>query len=139
MNNITSANASISITSALGNLDFDKFSADSALSAEAVKCVQTRIGVDGQISAGYVPTIKHFTVDFEASSSSIPYLMNLAQLIETSKTPQPVVITVTLPAIGKKFVCSGYLTDYPSMFTVKNLIDPMQFGFDISTPVMLNI
>lgn len=137
MNNITSANASITITSTLGNMDFDKFSADSALTAEAVEMVQTRIGIDGQISAGYTPTIKTFTVDFEASSSSIPYLLELAQLIETTKTPQPITLTITLPAVQKKFVCTGFFTNYPPMFSVKQLLEPMQFGFKVSTPVML--
>lgn len=139
MNNITSANASISISSVAGNADFEKFSADSALTADTVEIVETRIGVDGQISAGYLPTIKHFTVDFEASSNTIKYLMNLWTICETTKTPQAVVITITIPSVGKKFICSGFLKQVPPMYTLKKTLDPVQFGFDVATPVVLNI
>lgn len=137
--NITAANSSITCACALGNINFEGYSADSALSAEMVKIVETRMGVDGQMSAGYVPVIKRFTIDFEASSSSIWPLMNLARLVESAKTPQPVVITITIPAVDKKFICSGFLTDYPPVLNIKKTLDPLSFGFDFQEIIPMSI
>lgn len=136
---ITAANSSITCACAIGNINFEGYSADSALSAEMTKIVETRMGVDGQMSAGYVPAIKRFTVDFEASSSSIWPLMSLARLIESAKTPQPVVITITIPAVGKKFICSGFLTDYPPVLNIKRTLDPLSFGFDFQEIIPMSI
>ena len=137
--NITASNSSITCACAIGNINFEGYSADSELSAEMVKIVETRMGVDGQLSAGYVPAIKRFTVDFEASSSSIWPLMILARLIESAKTPQPVVITITIPAVEKKFICSGYLTDYPPVLNIKKTLDPLSFGFDFQDIISMSI
>ena len=131
MNNITSSNASISMTSALGNIDFSKFSSDSIGSSEMVKFTETHIGVDGQISAGFVPTIKTFTINFEASSSSIPYLLDLARLAEATKTPQPVVMTITIPSVNKKFIGTGFFTDCPPVYNLGKVLEPMSFKFDL--------
>ena len=139
MNNITSANASISITDELGTVDFERFSADSALTPDTVRGVETRQGVDGQMAAGWVPTIKHMTVDFEASSGAIPHLMALANLADTTKTPMAVVMTITVPSVGRKFVCTGFLVEWPPTFSLKRTLDPMQFGFDFSDVVAMNI
>lgn len=127
---ITSANSSISCADALGNHNLEGYAADSALGAEIAKITETRMGVDGQMSAGYVPSIKRFQIDFEASSSSIAHFMDLAMLAQTTKTPQPVVMTVTIPAVGKRFICNGVLTDYPPVFNIKRTLDPMSFSFD---------
>lgn len=137
--NITAANSSISCACAIGNINFQGYSADSELSADTVKIVETRMGVDGQMSAGYVPAIKRFTVEFEASSSTIWHLMSLAQLTESAKTPQPVVMTITIPAVGKKFICSGFLTDYPPVLNIKRTLDPVSFGFDFQDIIPMSI
>lgn len=132
MNNITSANSSISMTSVLGNIDFSKFSSDSIGSSDMVKFTETKIGVDGQMSAGYIPTIKSFTLNFEASSSSIPYLLDLERLAEVTKTPQAIVMTMSVPAVNKKFICTGFFTDCHPTYALGKVLEPMSFKFDFN-------
>jgi hypothetical protein len=137
--NITSANSSASMKGALGEVKWEGYSTDSAFSSELVKFTETRMGVDGQMSGGYVPTIKVVTVDFEASSATVPKLMDLMMLAEATRTPQAVVVTITIPSVGKKFVCTGFITDGKFLFDAKKMLEPMQYKFDFESIVPMPI
>lgn len=138
-NDITSANASITILSALGSIDITKFAADGIVDADTTRIAETRIGVDGQMAAGYVPQIKHIVLHLEATSNGCEYLMNLRVASDAAKTPMPVTITITVPSQNKRFVCTGYLVDVPPMFNLQTTVAPMDFGFDLQDIIKTSI
>lgn len=130
-NDITAANASLSLLTTLGNIDVTKFSADGIIDADTTRVAETRIGVDGQMCAGYVPTIKHVVIHLESTSNGVEYLMNLKMAADASKTPMPVTMTVSVPSMSKRFVCTGYLVDCPAMYNLGTTVTPLDFGFDL--------
>jgi hypothetical protein len=138
-NDITSANASLTIISVLGSIDVTKFSADGIIDADTTRIAETRIGVDGQMAAGYMPQIKHAVLHLEATSNGCEYLMNLRATSEASKTPMAVTMTVTVPSMNKRFVCTGYLVDVPPMFNLGTTVQPMDFGFDLQDIIKTSI
>ena len=80
MNNITSANATAYMTvKGLYDTGFalNNFSTDQAVDQSEDTIAETRMGVDGYMAAGYVPSIKAVTIQFEAASPSVQYLNNL--------------------------------------------------------------
>ena len=80
MNNITSANATAyMVVKDLYPTGFalNNFSTDQAVDQSEDTIAETRMGVDGYMAAGYVPSIKAVTIQFEAASPSVQYLNNL--------------------------------------------------------------
>jgi hypothetical protein len=133
--NITAANSSMNAASVLGEIVFEGYSADNAFSSENVTGVETKIGVDGIMSAGYVPTIKTHNVTLEASSSTIPILMNLAQLCEATKMPQIMAFSIEIPAVSLRFLFTASLTSWPPILSATRMLEPAQFGFQYSDVV----
>lgn len=137
--NITSANSSAVMVSAVGKTVFEGYSSDDMFSAENVRFTDTQIGVDGQMSAGYLPHIKPVTFTFAAGSSTIPSLLNLYMIAQVTKTPMPVEITVTIPAVSKKYVCTGVFCETQPMQTAKKMLEPMAFKFEFQDILPISI
>lgn len=129
---ITSANSTAVLTGLGYNIPFQGYSVDEAAVTESVKFTETRVGVDGIQVGGYVPQIKPLTFTFEASSSSIQPLLALKALADTLKAPVPVVITITYPSVGMRFVCTGFYTDAPAMPSARRLLEAMPFRFEMA-------
>jgi len=136
---ITSATSSVSMLSTNGITDFEGYSADDIFTADSVDFVETRIGVDGKMSAGYVPQIKTVTFNFEASSKSLPSLLNLYAISEATRTPVFVTLTVFIPAISKKFICEGVMKGTKPMYDAKKTLEPMPIKFDFESIIPMPI
>lgn len=137
--NITSANASVSMLSVSGNIDFEGYSADDIFTADSVDFAETRIGVDGKMSAGYIPQIKTNTFNFEASSKTIPKLLNLYAISEATRSPIFVTMIVIIPAVGKKYICEGVMKGTKPMFDAKKTLEPMPVKFDFESVIPMAI
>lgn len=129
-NNITAANANLNIISTNGVIDVTKFSADGIIDMDQVRLAETRVGVDGQMVAGYVPQGRHAVLHLEAVSNGVEYLMNLAMTCQATKTPAAVVLTLTVPSMEKRFTCTGFLTDVPPAYNLGTTVNALDFGFD---------
>lgn len=142
MNNydITSANASLTITSpTAGNCDVTKFAADGLLDADSSRIAETRMTLDGNLVAGYVPNIKRITVHLEATSNGVDFLMNLKTTSQATKTPIPVILTITVPSQGKRYVATGFMTDCPEMFNLSTTVSPLDFVFECQDIIKTSI
>lgn len=130
MSTITSANAQFAIIipgvySAPQILQ--GFASDDAFLTEAVENAEVKMGVDGQMSAGFVfnPIIQN--VVFQANSPSLDIFNNwqLAQL--AGREVIPCSATITISSIGYSYVLTnGYLTQFKPIPDAKKMLQQVQ-------------
>jgi hypothetical protein len=127
---ITSANAVVSLQCSLFSTTLQQFSADTSYEGEDDQVAETRIGIDGKMVAGQVPTIKTVTIHLEASSPSIQFLTLLKQAMETNRTIYEVNMVISIPSIGKRITYSnGVLQSAKDLPDGKKVLDPTSWTF----------
>lgn len=111
---LTSANSILTITA--GGLfpvpqQIQGYAVDKAFLIDALVLAETKMGVDGKLSAGYTPTPQKLTISLQADSDSRNIFMAVTQQIKTTREIFPIVAHITLPATGEVFTCNrGFLT-----------------------------
>ena len=134
MNNITSANATAyMVVKDLYPTGFalNNFSTDQAVDQSEDTIAETRMGVDGYMAAGYVPSIKAVTIKFEASSPSVQYLNNLYLASQKNRRTYEVTLVVKVPSVNKTYTYSGGVLKTGKLLPgLKKVLDPVSYGFD---------
>ena len=134
MNNITSANATAyMVVKDLYPTGFalNNFSTDQAVDQSEDTIAETRMGVDGYMAAGYVPSIKAVTIQFEATSPSVQYLNNLYLASQKNRRTYEVTLVVKVPAVNKTYTYSGGVLKTGQLLPgLKKVLDPVSYGFD---------
>lgn len=134
MNNITSANATAyMVVKDLYPTGFalNNFSTDQAVDQGEDTIAETRMGVDGYMAAGYVPSIKAVTIKFEASSPSVQYLNNLYLASQKNRRTYEITLVVKVPAVDKTYTYSGGVLKTGKVLPgLKKTLDPVSYGFD---------
>lgn len=131
--NITSANASVVMV--VENLfpagvTLEQFGTDQAFSQEQSQVTETRMGVDGQMVAGWIPTIKILTITLEASSPSFDYMVQLFRAMDKGRTIFPVTVVARIPSIDQTITWSnGVLHDANPVPAANNVLDPTTWIF----------
>lgn len=132
--NITSANATaVMVVDSLFPVGFalEAFSTDQSISMAEDTVTETRMGVDGKMAAGFVPSIKNVTISFEPFSSSVKYLEQLYQAMQANKKTYEVTLVVTVPSIGKTYTFTGGVLKTAKPFADhKKVLDPVNYSFD---------
>jgi hypothetical protein len=131
MATLTAANSSFTIT--LPNvfpvpIEIEGYATDDAFEAEAVKPSEVMMGVDGVLSAGYVPypTILRFTL--QANSPSIFYLDIWREAMDARQETFAAQATIAAPSLGKLFTFNtGYLTSATVMPPGKKMFQPAHY------------
>lgn len=101
---------------------------DDAFMTAAVKPGQTKMGIDGFLSGGWVPTAKPQVITLQADSASNDIFDIWAQTQEAAQELSIAFGIIILPGLGKKFACTrGILTDYIPVPNVKLLTQPRKF------------
>jgi len=104
------------------------YSADDAFMADAVEIAQTVMGVDGKLSAGYVPNPVVMTITLQADSPSIKLFDFLAQAMQASRDIYELSGTIALPAISKSYALTkGVMTEYKPLPDVKKILQPVTY------------
>jgi len=133
MADITSADVAISMTiEDLYPQGFilEQFGTDSALTADAVQKVETRMSIDGKLQAGYTPAPTLVNLTLQPTSPSLEYLTTLAKAMDTQNRPFEVGMVVRVRATGETFTFSrGYLTSVPPMPAIGKTLQELTFGF----------
>lgn len=111
---LTSANSIFTLTAA-GIFPVPQqlqgYAVDKAFAADALVLAETKMGVDGKLSAGYTPTPVKMTVSLQADSDSNTIFMAVTQAIKTTREVFPITAHITLPATGEVYTCNrGFLT-----------------------------
>ena len=134
MNNITSENATAyMVVKDLYPAGFalNNFATDQAVDEGEDTVAETRMGVDGYMAAGYIPSIQNVTITFEAASPSVEFLNNLYLASRKNRRTYEVTLVVFIPATGKTFTYShGVLKTAKALPAIKNVLDPVTYAFD---------
>jgi hypothetical protein len=105
------------------------YAADAAFDTDSVQNAQTVMGVDGIMSAGYVPVERSQTITLQADSPSVGIFDQWAQANETGRTVYFAFGTIILPATQRKYALTrGVLMTYPPMPGVGKTLKPVSYG-----------
>ena len=141
MNNITSANATAyMVVKDLYPTGFalNNFSTDQADDQSEDTIAETRMGVDGYMAAGYVPSIKTVTIQFEAASPSVKYLDNVYLASQKNRRTYEVTLVVKVPSVNRVYTYSyGVMKTGKVLPALKKTLDPVSYGFDFEKMTVL--
>ena len=112
---ITSANSTFTISCpdlGVGVHNVQGFMADDAFTAEDVTTAEAVMGVDGILSAGWLPTAKPMTVALMPNSPSYTFFEQWMQASDASREIiRATTAVVVLPSVGKIYTLqNGFLT-----------------------------
>jgi hypothetical protein len=134
MSSLTSANSSLAIA-VIGLYNNAQnlvgFSEGDAYSMDAVDVSETMMGVDGILSAGYVPQKKTMHITLQADSTSMAFFESWYAAGEAA---QDVFIgsgVILQPSVGKKYVLTrGFLKNYTPIADAKKILQPRKFSIE---------
>ncbi len=104
------------------------FAADDIFDTEMVKLCETLMGVDGNLSGGFVNIERKMTIMLQADSPSNDLFDNWAEAMQAQQDTYEANGLVSIYALGSKFTLTkGFLTGHTFMPAVKKLIQPRRF------------
>lgn len=109
----------------------EQFGADSGLTSDPVQEVETRMSLDGYMSAGYTPAIKSVAITFEPNSPCVEYLANVWHAQENYRRIYRCNLLVRVRATGQEFrFYNGVLKTAPAMPAVGKTLQPLTYTFE---------
>ncbi len=136
-NNITSANSTAILTVDElypSGIILEQFSMEQSVLLDEIVFTESRMGVDGKISSGYVPSIKTVHIHLEASSPSFPILSVVAEVMSQNKTVYACTLVVNIPSIGKVYTFSNGVLKAGKVFPDnKKTLEPVTFKFEFES------
>lgn len=104
------------------------FEVDDIFSTESVTSVETKMGVDGFLSAGWVPTEKKMSFIIQADSASADMFDAVQQAQEAVREAYEAFGVIELPSLGKSYaMVRGFLTGYVPIPSAKKLMQARTF------------
>lgn len=104
------------------------YAADDVFTTNPVDSVETVMGVDGLMSAGWFPTPKIQSVTLQADSPSTIMFDAWQQAQEAAKDAFVAAGFISLPSLGIIYTCTkGFLTSYSPIPDVRKIVQPRRF------------
>lgn len=104
------------------------YSADAAFDTEASDPAEIQIGVDGQVSAGFVPFLTRQTISLMADSPSVTVFENWLAAQKAVREIYYATATIVLPSVGRAYaLTSGILTSIVSIPGTRKVLQPRNF------------
>lgn len=104
------------------------FSADAAFDTEAADIAEIVLGVDGRMSAGYVPYLTKQTFSIMPDSPTSLMFETWAGLEKIAQDKFFASATIALPATGRKYTLTrGVLTSYTAIPNAKKVLETRSF------------
>lgn len=132
--NITSANSTaiLAIEELFPNgVTLEQYATDQAITQAEETIAETRMGIDGQMVAGFTPSIKSVTITLEPSSPSLSAMDTIYESSQEKKTIYRATLTISLPSIGKTLTYSGgVMKTAKPLPDLKKVLEPVSYGFD---------
>lgn len=131
---ITSADSVFILSStdfALANFQLQGYAADAAFAMDNVDAAETSLGVDGILSAGWVPRSYLQTITLQADSPSLDMFIGFIGAQDAAKSVFRLNAVVTLP--GNQFSHSlrrGVLRNYSAMANAQRILQPVTFQIE---------
>ena len=110
LGNITSANAAVILTVDQlfpSGITLEHFATDQSVTQDEVVFTEDRMGVDGNLAAGFIPSIKPVTVMLEASSPSREAMEQVARAMEQNRTVYECTLVARIPSINMTYTWTG--------------------------------
>ena len=102
---------------------------DDMFDTEAIENVELLMGVDGKLSAGWIPTMKKQTISLQADSDSNLIFDSWATAEESQREKFIAAGIIRLPALGLSYaLVRGFLSSYRPVPPAKKILQPRQFG-----------
>lgn len=99
------------------------YSTEDMFSVDAFSPVETQMGVDGYLSAGYTPQPKVMTVTLQADSPSLAVFENWYAAQRVARDAIVAAGVITIPAINRTYtLVRGFLTSYTAMPNARNIL-----------------
>lgn len=112
-------------------LNIQGYAADDAFTVDSVDASETMMGVDGIMSAGFVPFITPMTISLQADSPSISLFDAWLAAEAAAKEVFFANATITLPSVKKSYVLTkGALKKIKQFPDAKKVLQPVQYGID---------
>lgn len=140
---ITSANATLVLSCAdfaLASVSVEGFAVDDAWSFEETEHVVTQKGVDGKMSAGWVPVLNNMRINFSPDSPFNVQMMALLQAQKTARKPFIISGVLSVPALNKVFTLSkGVCTRAKTVPDGARVLGPQAYTitFDDVSPAVI--
>lgn len=132
MSTITAANATLMLSIAglyPQPVQIQGFATDDAFIIEAAEMAQVEMGVDGKMSAGFVPFPSKMTIALQADSISVPLFMGW---VGAQRQAQEIYIatgSILLKNVGTSYdLINGVLVMATQMPEVKKVLGPHKFN-----------
>ena len=133
---ITSANSVLVLTAGdlfPAGVTLQGFSTDQSFSQDELQTTEDRMGVDGNLVAGWIPSIKPVTIMLEASSPSYTAMATLFRAMEMARAPIIVGLVATVPSIKRVFTWTdGVMKSGTPVPNGKKILDPTTWKFDFA-------
>ena len=134
---ITSANAVILMTIPMLPIpvELKQFSSDDMINMDEIVLSESRMGVDGIKSSGYVPSIKTVHITFEANSPSIDiFNIWVNAMIVAREVFETTAFTVSLPGLKKTFLfTNGSLKNAKLLPDLKKTAQPVTYTLEFES------
>lgn len=128
---ITSADSTFVISSAdfaLAATILQGYAADAAFAMDNATSAETSLGVDGKLSAGWVPRSYNQTITLQPDSPSRPIFDSIVAGQDAGRTIYRLNAVITLP--GNQYSHSlsrGVLKSYSAMANAQKILQPMTY------------
>lgn len=94
---------------------------------------ETRAGVDGKLSGGFVFNEAPFTAFYEANSLSLKMMDDCMTQIQKTKETIVFDFIVEIPSIKKRYSFSGFPVTIPSGVSANKLLAGVQYVFNVDS------
>ena len=104
------------------------YSSDKAFTTEAVDMAEVQMGVDGRMTAGFVPTPVKQTITLQADSPSKDIFTALIQAMKTAREVYFVSGSIALPSTREVFTLTrGILTNAKQIPDAQKVLQPVDY------------
>lgn len=128
---ITSANSVFTLVVAglfPAPVQLQGYASDKAFTTEAIDLAEVQMGVDGRMTAGFVPNPVKQTITLQADSPSKDIFTALIQAMKTAREVFYVSGSIALPSTGESFTLTrGILTNAKQIPDAQKVLQPVDF------------
>lgn len=104
------------------------YSTDRAFTTEAIDLAEVQMGVDGRMTAGYMPMPTKQTITLQADSPSKDIFTTLIQAMKTAREVFYISGSIALPSTGESFTLTrGILTNVKQIPDAQKVLQPVDY------------
>ena len=140
---ITSANSTLIVTVsalAIASVAMEGYAVDNAWALDEVETAVAQMGIDGKMTAGWVPRLNPLSLSFAPNSPSIASLSAIVNAQDVNRTIYTVQAVLSCPSIGKSWTLSnGVVTRGKILPDGTRVLGPQSFQitFESAKPAVL--